>query len=101
MMHEPAASAGRDPAFAFKRRLGVIMFLAYGAVYAGFIAVNLVSPVLMEAIVGAGLNLAVVYGLGLIVLALLLALVYNRACGRKEAALAESGPPAGAQEAEG
>jgi hypothetical protein len=34
------------------------------------------------------LNLAVVYGFGLIVLALVLALAYNRACGRREASMA-------------
>lgn len=89
MLHEPAAATGKDPAFAYKRRLGVIMFLIYAAIYAGFVAINLVSPVLMEAIVAAGLNLAVIYGLGLIVFALLLALVYNGACSRREAALAE------------
>ncbi len=88
MLHEPAASAGKDPAFGFKRRLGVIMFVIYAVIYAGFVAVNLISPVLMEAIVAAGLNLAVVYGFGLIVFALILALIYNGICGRKEAVLA-------------
>jgi uncharacterized membrane protein (DUF485 family) len=86
MLHEPAAKAGKDPAFAYKRRLGVIMFIVYGVIYAGFVAVNLASPVLMETAVFAGLDLAVVYGMGLIVLALVLALFYNRACGRREAA---------------
>jgi uncharacterized membrane protein (DUF485 family) len=88
MLHEPAAKTGKDPAFAFKRRLGVVLFALYGLVYAGFIAVNLASPALMQAVVLPGQNLAVVYGFGLIVLAFLLALVYNAACGRREAALA-------------
>ncbi len=87
MLHEPAAKTGKDPAFAYKRRLGVILVLVYGAIYAGFVALNLARPVAMEAVVVAGLDLAVVYGMGLIVLALVLALVYNRACGRREAAL--------------
>jgi uncharacterized membrane protein (DUF485 family) len=87
MLHEPAAKTGKDPAFAYKRRLGVILVLVYAAIYAGFVALNLVRPVAMEAVVVAGLDLAVVYGMGLIVLALVLALVYNRACGRREAAL--------------
>ncbi len=90
MLHEPAASAGRDPAFAFKRRLGVIMFVVYSAVYAGFVAINLIDPSLMGVKVVAGQNLAVVYGMGLIILALVLALVYNRACSRKEAELADN-----------
>jgi uncharacterized membrane protein (DUF485 family) len=88
MLHEAAARVGKDPAFAYKRRLGVIMFIVYAAIYAGFVAINIIKPVLMETILFSGLNLAVVYGFGLIVFALLLALVYNRACGRKEAALA-------------
>ncbi len=87
MLHEPAAKTGKDPAFAYKRRLGVIMFAVYGVIYAGFVAVNLASPVAMEVVLFGGLDLAVVYGMGLIVIALVLALLYNRACGRREAAM--------------
>jgi hypothetical protein len=90
VLHEPAAQAGKDPAFAFKRRLGVRLFWVYGLVYAGFVAINLVSPASMGAGVLGGLNLAVVYGLGLIVFALLLALAYNSACNRKEAELSDT-----------
>ena len=84
MLHEPAAKSGKDPAFAFKRRLGVWLFIAYGVVYAGFVTLNVAAPAVMDTILALGLNVAVLYGFGLIVLALLLALVYNRACGRKE-----------------
>ena len=88
MLHEPAAKAGKDPAFAFKRRLGVILFAAYGVVYAGFVLVNLVTPGLMGRVALAGLNVAVVYGFGLILLALIMALIYTAVCSRREAALA-------------
>jgi len=87
MLHEPAANTGPDPAFLFKRRLGVFMFIIYAAIYAGFVVINLAKPSLMGKMVFEGLNLAVVYGFGLIVVALIMALVYNRACGRKEAHL--------------
>jgi uncharacterized membrane protein (DUF485 family) len=87
MLHAPASPLRPDPAFAFKRRLGAILFVIYALVYAGFVAVNLVRPRLMERAVLGGLNLAVIYGMGLIIFALLLALVYNRACGRRERAL--------------
>jgi len=87
MFHEPAAQNGKDPAFAYKRKLGVWMFLVYALLYLSFIVINLLKPVLMETIIIAGLNLAVVYGFSLIVIALILALVYNRACGRREVAL--------------
>ena len=87
MLHAPAAPTRPDPAFAFKRRLGARLFVLYALVYAGFVAINLIRPVLMEKSVVGGLNLAVVYGMGLIIFALLLALGYNRACSRREKAL--------------
>ena len=46
----------------------------------------------MQATVLMGLNLAVVYGMVLIVLALAMALVYNRLCTAKETELAGKGP---------
>ena len=49
----------------------------------------------MEAVVFGGLNLAVVYGFGLIVFALFLALIYNRACGRMEKRLQGAEPKGG------
>jgi TRAP-type C4-dicarboxylate transport system permease small subunit len=48
------------------------------------VAINLLSPETMGAIVLAGLNLATVYGMALIVLALVQALIYNVMCRRKE-----------------
>jgi uncharacterized membrane protein (DUF485 family) len=41
----------------------------------------------MERIIFSGLNLAVVYGIGLIIFALILALIYNSMCLKKEAEL--------------
>ena len=90
MLHEPAAQSGKDPAFAYKRTLGWKMFVAYALFYAGFIVINLLKPVMMELIVIAGLNLAVVYGFALIIIALILALIYNGACSKREAELAKS-----------
>jgi uncharacterized membrane protein (DUF485 family) len=84
VLHQPAAPAGQDPAFAFKRRLGVILFALYALVYAGFVLINLLHPRLMGRLALGGLNLAVVYGFGLILFALLLALLYNAACNRRE-----------------
>jgi uncharacterized membrane protein (DUF485 family) len=87
MLHEPAAQGGEDYASGYKMRVGVLMFLLYAAVYAGFVAINVVKPVLMETRVVFGLNLAVVYGFGLIILALVLALIYNRLCAARERAV--------------
>ncbi len=90
MSHERATTAGKAPAFTYKRRLGVILFLVYALIYAAFVAVNLAAPAVMDATAFAGLNVAVIYGFGLIVLAFILALAYNGASRRHEAALAES-----------
>ena len=85
MLHEPAAQQGKDYATAYKMRLGAIMFFIYGLIYAGFVAINVAKPVLMEKTIVFGLNLAVVYGFGLIIFALILALIYNKMCAKREA----------------
>ena len=88
MLHEPAAQSGPDPAQEYKSRLGVWMFIIYALIYVGFVAINILSPITMEATIVLGLNLAVVYGFGLIIIALAMALIYNAFCSRKEAELA-------------
>ena len=87
MLHEPAKESGKDHASGYKMVLGAWMFLVYAAVYGGFVAINLVKPVLMEKIIIFGLNLAVVYGFGMIVFALFLALIYNHLCAARERTL--------------
>jgi uncharacterized membrane protein (DUF485 family) len=85
MLHGPAQNSGPDPASRYKSRLGVIMFILYCFVYAGFVFTNVLTEgKAMQTIVFAGLNLAVVYGMGLIILALILALIYNAMCTAKE-----------------
>ncbi|PKL51334.1 MAG: hypothetical protein CVV42_00350 [Candidatus Riflebacteria bacterium HGW-Riflebacteria-2] len=90
MFHQPADQGGKDPAATYKTALGVRMFIGYAIVYAGFIGINLISPLSMELEVFMGLNLAVTYGFGLIVSALILAVIYNQLCNNKEAELATS-----------
>ena len=93
MFHEHAAPVGDDPALGYKKKVGVRLFFVYGAFYVGFIAVNLIKPAVMERIVLYGLDLAVVYGFGLILSAVLFALVYNRLCTRMERRLKSPGAP--------
>jgi uncharacterized membrane protein (DUF485 family) len=89
MHHGPATESGPDPASRYKTRLGVVMFIIYTLVYAGFVMTNVLTEGrAMQTIVFMGLNLAVVYGIGLIVFALVLALIYNALCTRKEAEMA-------------
>ncbi len=92
MLHEPASQAGPDPAAAYKMRIGMWMFVCYSLFYAGFVIVNLASPKLMEVTVIFGLNLATVYGFALIIVALILALIYNNACNVQERMHAEASP---------
>jgi len=80
VLHEPAAKNGNEVESPYKTRLGAWMFLIYAVVYGGFVAINVIKPVLMETLVVFGLNLAVVYGFGLIIFALVLALIYNHKC---------------------
>ena len=83
MSHGPSTNWGKDKASGFKTRLGLWMFLLYSIVYAGFVLINSIWPKLMEKSVG-NLNWAVTYGFGLIVFALVLALVYNALSSRAE-----------------
>lgn len=84
MAHGPSTEWGEDKASSYKTRLGLIMFFIYAVVYIGFIVINLANPKGMETVVLAGLNLAIVYGVGLIVFAILLGLLYNFLCTKKE-----------------
>ena len=91
MLHEPAAQSGPDPASDYKQRLGVWMFAIYAIIYGGFILINVLNAELMEMQVVFGLNLAIVYGFALIVLALTMALIYNHLCTKRERVLKTTG----------
>jgi uncharacterized membrane protein (DUF485 family) len=90
-MHQgPATESEPDPATKYKTRLGVWMFLVYCVFYVGFVLTNVLTEgEAMQIIVFAGLNLAVVYGIALIITALIMALIYNFLCTNKERELAE------------
>ncbi len=67
-------------AVAHNTRLGVLMFVAYLALYGGFMALSAFWPEVMSRPFLGGANLAVVYGLALIVAAIAFALVYLNLC---------------------
>jgi uncharacterized membrane protein (DUF485 family) len=66
--------------WAHNARIGLILFFLYLALYAGFIGIAAFNPHAMATPVLAGANLAIVYGLGLIVAAFALALLYMVLC---------------------
>ncbi|MBM3420048.1 MAG: DUF485 domain-containing protein [Bacteroidetes bacterium] len=83
-MHGPAAKLGADNAAAKKAKLGVILFFVYLIIYSGFVVIGLYDPDLMGAHVLGKQNLAIVYGFGLIILAVVMGFIYNAACTRME-----------------
>jgi uncharacterized membrane protein (DUF485 family) len=87
MLHEPAAKQEQDNASEWKAKLGIKLFWLYSIIYMGFVGCAVFAPKLMKAPVLAGANLAVVYGMALIVFAIVLGLVYNHFCTKKETEL--------------
>ncbi|QDV81574.1 DUF485 domain-containing protein [Planctomycetes bacterium TBK1r] len=61
-------------------RLGLWLFAVYLVLYLGFVLLSAFAADVMERPVLAGLNLAIVYGFGLIVGALVMALLYGMLC---------------------
>jgi uncharacterized membrane protein (DUF485 family) len=84
MLHEPAVVIGKDNAAAQKAKLGVILFLIYTLIYAGFVLIGLMRPEWMGMELLGGQNIAIVYGFGLIFLAIIMGFVYNYFCTKME-----------------
>lgn len=61
-------------------RIGLVLFAIYLLLYGGFVLLNTFAPQTMEATPFAGINLAILYGFGLIVAALVMALLYGVLC---------------------
>lgn len=86
MGHGPAVKMGKDNAASYKTKLGVRMFVAYTIVYFTFVFINATNPKAMETIV-MGQTAAVIWGFGLIGLALVQAVIYNHLCNKAESDL--------------
>lgn len=94
MLHEPPPKLEQDHASGVKARIGLILFGIYSLIYVGFIVLNTAAPTMMGQVVVLGLNLAVIYGFGLIALAVNMGLVYHVVCNRLEARLNAQGEDA-------
>jgi uncharacterized membrane protein (DUF485 family) len=57
-------------------RLGLVLFFIYLALYLGFMAITTFKYELLARTPFGGVNLAILYGMGLIVAALILAAIY-------------------------
>lgn len=61
-------------------KYGLVLFVVYLLLYGGFVFLNAFSPEVMDNQPFAGINLAVLYGFGLILAAFVLALLYGWLC---------------------
>lgn len=64
----------------YNAKLGLVLFFVYLAFYGGFMALSVLNLKLMSKPVFMGVNLAIIYGVGLIFAALFLACVYMALC---------------------
>ncbi|MGL1902187.1 MAG: DUF485 domain-containing protein [Fibrobacterales bacterium] len=85
--HGPAVKLGKDNASEWKAKLGIKLFWLYCLIYMGFVGIAVFKTELLGTKAFAGVNLAIIYGMGLIIFAVLLGLVYNHFCTQKENAL--------------
>ena len=73
-----------DHASEKKAKLGIKFFFLYLFFYAGFVSIGVLNYELLATEVFRGINLAVFYGIGLIIFAVLLGILYNFLCSRYE-----------------
>ena len=66
--------------------------------YGGFVLINTFAPEMMEQTPIDGINLAIIYGFGLIVSALVLALIYGALCKGEDDVATSSVSPASEKE---
>jgi uncharacterized membrane protein (DUF485 family) len=65
-------------------RVGFVLFGIYLLLYGGFVFLSAFSAETMERMPVAGVNLAILYGFGLIVAAFVMALLYGVLSGKSE-----------------
>jgi uncharacterized membrane protein (DUF485 family) len=100
LLHEPAGEGSadgepHDPAAARRNaRYGLVLFAVYLALYGGFVLLNTFAPQALAYAPAGGVNVAVLYGFGLIAAAFALALVYGWLCRGRGGPAGPGGPPA-------
>lgn len=83
-MHVNSTTEEKEIVTQQKSKLGVKLFFVYLICYAGFVILGVFKYELLATTVFAGLNLAVVYGIGLIVFAVIMGIIYNYYCTKYE-----------------
>lgn len=82
-------------------RIGLILFLVYLVLYGGFVFLSAFSADTMESRPIPGVNLAILYGFGLIIAAIILSLVYGVACKAKDGTVGAEAADSAIGETEG
>jgi uncharacterized membrane protein (DUF485 family) len=82
-MQQPSASLNKGRSTILKELIGKWLFFLYAFIYGAFILINVFSPSFMGINVGS-YNVAIIFGFGLILFAILLAFAYNQICSRTE-----------------
>lgn len=83
MQHGPPTNWKEDKSEGYKTKLGLILCAVFTIVYFAFIVLGVTNPQMMANDIGP-LNVAVVYGFAIIILAIILAFAYNWLCSCKE-----------------
>lgn len=83
-MHVNSTTEEKEIVTQQKSKLGVRLFFIYLICYAGFVILGVFHYELLATTVFTGLNLALVYGIGLIVFAVILGIIYNYYCTQYE-----------------
>lgn len=79
--HGPNQPAVEDPTVVTRNsRYGLALFAVYLVLYGGFVLLNTFAPEQMQRAPFLGINLAVLYGMLLIIAAFVLALLYGWLC---------------------
>lgn len=91
MVHHKAVPETDEPEFDIAApsrpaRIGMILFVVYAVFYSGFVFLNAFAPSEMERTPFAGLNIAIIYGFALIIVAFVLAIVYGVLCRERSSA---------------
>jgi uncharacterized membrane protein (DUF485 family) len=76
--------AAHDAHISPNSKLGLVLFVVYLALYLGFMGIAAFDYALFASTPFGGVNLAILYGMGLIVAALVLALLYMKLCKREQ-----------------
>jgi uncharacterized membrane protein (DUF485 family) len=79
-MNKPAESAEVLAIRSYNARMGLILFAFYLAAYVGFVVLAAVSQETMKQPSLGGVNVAVLYGFGLIIGAFVVSIIYMLLC---------------------